>query len=143
MGIEFRILGPLEVAEDERRLPLGGQRQRALLAVLLLHANEAVSRDRLIDEVWGEEAPATVENAVQVYVSRLRKLVGSSNGDGFLSREGNGYLLTIVPEQLDANRFEQLVRDGRRARAAGDNDGAADALREALPVEDIPSFLPE
>jgi len=132
MGIEFRILGPLEVAEDERRLPLGGQRQRALLALLLLHANEVVSRDRLIDEVWGEEAPATVENAVQVYVSRLRKLVGSSNGDGFLSREGNGYLLTIVPEQLDANRFQQLVRDARRARAAGDNDGAADALCKAL-----------
>ena len=132
MRIEFRILGPLEVAEGERRLPLGGQRQRALLALLLLHANEVVSRERLIDEVWGEAAPATVENAVQVYVSRLRKLVQSSNGGVVVSREGNGYLLTIVPEQLDANRFEQLVRDGRRARAAGDNDRAADALCEAL-----------
>ena len=88
MRIDFRILGPLEVGEGEQRLPLGGQRQRALLALLLLHANEVVSRDRLIDEVWGEEPPATVDNAVQVYVSRLRKLLQSGNGGGSLSREG-------------------------------------------------------
>ena len=132
MRIDFRILGPLEVGEGEQRLPLGGQRQRALLALLLLHANEVVSRDRLIDEVWGEEPPATVDNAVQVYVSRLRKLLQSGNGGGSLSREGNGYLLTIEPEQLDATRFQQLVRDGRRARAEGDNERAAVALCRAL-----------
>ena len=132
MRIDFRILGPLEVAEGERRLPLGGQRQRALLALLLLHANEVVSRDRLVDEVWGEEPPATVDNAVQVYVSRLRKLLQSGNGGGSLSREGSGYLLTIEPDQLDANRFQQLVRDGRRARAEGDNERAAVALCRAL-----------
>jgi YVTN family beta-propeller protein len=144
MRIDFRILGPLEVGEGERRLPLGGQRQRALLALLLLHANEVVSRDRLIDEVWGEEPPATVDNAVQVYVSRLRKLLQSGNGGGSLSREGNGYLLTIEPEQLDANRFQQLVRDGRRARAEGDDERAAVALCRALelwrgsPLGDLP-----
>ena len=75
MNADFRILGPLEVAVDDRPLSLGGVKQRVLLALFLLHANEIVSRDRLIDEIWGESPPATVSAGLHVYVSRLRKLL--------------------------------------------------------------------
>ena len=74
--MEFRILGPLEVRENGREVPLGGSKQRALLASLLLHANEVVSRDRLIDELWGASPPPTASTALQVYVSQLRKSLG-------------------------------------------------------------------
>src|SRR5438445_9879553 len=72
--MEYRVLGPLEVRDGERSLPLAGAKQRALLALLLLNANHVVSRDRLIDELWGDEPPETAVTSVQVYVSRLRKL---------------------------------------------------------------------
>ena len=75
--MEFRILGPLEVLEEGRSLPLGGPRQRAVLAVLLLHANEVVSSERLIDELWGEEPPKTADATLRVYVSQLRKTLES------------------------------------------------------------------
>jgi DNA-binding SARP family transcriptional activator len=71
--MDFRLLGPLEVAEHDRSVVLGGVKQRALLAVLLLHANDVVSTEQLVDEVWGESPPATVAKSIQVYVSRLRK----------------------------------------------------------------------
>ena len=74
--MEYRILGPLEVRQGDESLPLGGAKQRALLALLLLNANRVVARDRLVDELWGEEPPATAVTTVQVYVSRLRKLLG-------------------------------------------------------------------
>ena len=74
--IEFRILGPLEVEDEGRLVPLGGTRQRAVLAILLLHHGEAVSVDRLVDELWGEQPPDTATKTVQVYVSRLRKELG-------------------------------------------------------------------
>src|ERR671937_47683 len=80
--MEFRILGPLEVEAEDGPLPLGSPKQRALLEVLLLNANEVVSRDRLIEEVWGEQPPATAPTALQVYVSRLRKLLEPSDGRG-------------------------------------------------------------
>jgi DNA-binding SARP family transcriptional activator len=76
--MEFRLLGPLEVAEQERLLPLGGRRQRSLLAVLLLHANEVVSVERLVDELWGESPSPMVAKSVQMYVSRLRKQLGAA-----------------------------------------------------------------
>ena len=72
----FRILGPLEVVEGDRSLPLGGPRQRALLAILILRANEVVSSERLADQLWGETPPPTAAKAIQVYVSKLRKLLG-------------------------------------------------------------------
>jgi DNA-binding SARP family transcriptional activator len=74
--VEFRILGPLEILDDGRALELGGAKQRAVLAVLVLHANRVVSRDQLIDAVWGERAPGTAAKALQVYVSQLRKALG-------------------------------------------------------------------
>jgi DNA-binding SARP family transcriptional activator len=89
--MEFRLLGPLEVVEHDRVLVLGGGRQRALFAVLLLHANEVVSADRLIDGLWGQSPPATAGKIVQVYVSRLRKELGN----GRLVTRSPGYVLRV------------------------------------------------
>ena len=129
-AIEFRVLGPLEVRADGDLLPLGSPKQRALLALLLLHANEPLSRDRLIDELWGEAAPASVNSALHVYLSRLRKQVGDQ-----LVRDGDGYHLRIEPDRLDATRFVELARRGREALAAGQTAHAAErARRRAGPV---------
>src|SRR3954463_8947033 len=102
--IEYRVLGPLEVREGDRPLPLGGEKQRALLALLVLNANRVVSRERLIDELWGDEPPETAVQSVQVYVSRLRKLLPP---DTLLTRPP-GYLLEAAPETIDLHRFERL-----------------------------------
>jgi DNA-binding SARP family transcriptional activator/ABC-type transport system substrate-binding protein len=126
--VEFRVLGPFEVVRDGTQLELGGARQRALLAVLLLHRGEAVSIDQLIDALWGERPPATAAKAVQVYVSRLRKALG----DGVLITRGGGYLLAGAAGQLDLDRFESIVSDGRRALEAGEARRAGARLREAL-----------
>jgi DNA-binding SARP family transcriptional activator len=122
--MEFRLLGPLEVSEHDRPLALGGARQRALLAVLLLQANELVSRDRLIDQLWGGSPPLTAAKTIQVYVSRLRKKLGG----GRLSTRPPGYILHVEAGELDVSRFEQLAAEARRSPP----DRAADKLREAL-----------
>ncbi len=132
MAIEFRILGPLELSAEGRVLPLGSQKQRALLGLLLMYANEALSRDRLIAELWAEAAPATVESALHVYLSRLRRLLESAGAGGALVREAHGYRLRVEPGQLDANRFERLVGEGSEALAAGKAEVAAERLRQAL-----------
>src|SRR6266536_2549394 len=132
MRIEFRILGPLELSAGGRVLPLGSPKQRALLALLLVHANETVSRDRLIEELWGDAAPASVESAVHVYLSRLRRLLDSAGGTGLLVRQAHGYRLRVEPDRLDATRFAGLAREGREALAAGEAERAADRLRRAL-----------
>ncbi|MDP9345281.1 MAG: AAA family ATPase, partial [Actinomycetota bacterium] len=122
--MEFRLLGPLEVAERDRPLALGGGKQRALLAVLLLHANDVVSTERLIDEVWGASPPATVAKSIQVYVSRLRKQLG----DGRLLTRAPGYVLRVEASEMDVARVERLL-----AEAAGaEPEAAARRLREAL-----------
>ena len=127
--MEFRILGPLEVRDEEgRELPLGSLRQRALLALLLLHAGELVSSDRLIDELWGERVPATAAKIVQNYVSRLRHALG----DGQLVTRGHGYVLELQPDALDLHRFESLAARGARALTSGDPKAASENLREAL-----------
>ena len=112
--MEFRLLGPLEVVEHDRPLALGGAKQRSLLAVLLLHANEVVAKEHLIDEVWGEAPPATVNKSVQTYVSRLRRQLG----DGRLETRAPGYVLRVEPAELDLARFEQLVDDAGGAEPA-------------------------
>jgi DNA-binding SARP family transcriptional activator len=126
--MEFLILGPLEVREGGRSLPLGGPRQRALLALLLLHANAVVSSDRLLDELWGEEAPESGAAALRVRVSQLRKLLP---GDVLQTRP-SGYLLRVDPDQLDLDRFERLAEGGRRALEEGDAAGASGLLGDAL-----------
>jgi YVTN family beta-propeller protein len=126
--VEFGVLGPIEVRRDGRELPLGGRKQRALLALLLLHANEAVSRDRLIDGVWGERPPPTVARTLDAYVSRLRKLLG----EGRLSRRPAGYQLRVEPGELDLVRFQGLREEGREQLARGEAANAAATLHSAL-----------
>jgi YVTN family beta-propeller protein len=126
--IEFRILGPLEAEDEGRLVPLGGSRQRAVLAILLLHRGEVLSVDRLVDELWGEQPPDTATKTVQVYVSRLRKELGQ---DVVLTR-GGGYLLDIEPDQLDAERFQRLTAEGRDALERGEARSASELLRQAL-----------
>ena len=128
--VEIRILGPLEVVEDGRPVVVAAPKVRALLAVLLLHRGEVVSTDRLIDALWGERASPTAAKTVQVYVSNLRKALG----DGLLVTEGRGYLLQTEPGQVDVDRFEALVAQGRPALDQGDALTAAALLREALGV---------
>ena len=111
--MEFRILGPLEVLEDGRPLELGGQKQRALLGVLLLHANEVVSQDQLIEALWEERPPETAPKALQVYVSQLRKLLGKER----LETRAPGYILRLAPEEFDLGRFERLLDEGKAREA--------------------------
>src|SRR5438045_7244672 len=105
--MEFRVLGPLEVRDGDGSLPLAGAKQRALLALLLLHANRVVSRDRLIDQLWGDEPPETAVTTVQVYVSRLRKLLPP----GTLVTRPPGYILAADPETVDLLRFERMLAE--------------------------------
>jgi DNA-binding SARP family transcriptional activator len=123
--LEFRILGPLEVLDDGAPVQLGGRNQRALLTLLLLRANEAVSTERLVDQLWGEHPPRTATTSLQNAVSQLRKLLGPGL---LLQTRPTGYVLELDAGQLDLTRFEQLVRE---ARAADPADGAL-LLREAL-----------
>jgi DNA-binding SARP family transcriptional activator len=123
--VEFRILGPLEVVDGSSQLALGGARQRALLALLLTRANEVVSTDRLIDELWGERTPKAAGNALQYHVSRLRKLLGGA--DAIVTKDP-GYLIQVGPDELDLLRFERLVEEGQRSSP----ETAARLLRDAL-----------
>jgi DNA-binding SARP family transcriptional activator len=134
--MEFCILGPLEVVEGDRVVALGGGTERVLLAVLLLHANEVVPSERLIDELRCEAAPATVAKSVQVYVSHLRRALRggpAENGvDGLLVTRAGGYMSRLEPGQVDLDRFERLLQDGPRSLSAGEPERAAGTLREAL-----------
>ncbi len=126
--MEFGILGSLAVWVDGRELPLGGAKQRALLAVLLLRPNELVPRARLVEELWGEEPPATAVKAVQGYVSHLRKVLG----EAVLETRPGGYVLCLEAGALDVQRFEGLLEQGRRLLADGAAEEAGRVLREAL-----------
>ncbi len=128
--MEFRILGPLEVLEDGVPIELGAPKQRAVLAVLLLHANDVVSADRLIDLVWGEDPPRTAAHSVQIYVSDLRKSF-DGNGDVIVTRRP-GYELRTDPDTIDAHRFEQFVGDASAAWRDGERGAAKGAARDAL-----------
>jgi DNA-binding SARP family transcriptional activator/tetratricopeptide (TPR) repeat protein len=134
--MEFRILGPIEVVDGDHRLALGGPKQRALLGLLLLHANKVVSSDRLIDELWSGEGREDAIRALQVAISRLRRALepdrtsGSRNG-AVLTR-APGYLLRVDDECLDVKRFEALLSEGLEASASGDVRLARRALDRAL-----------
>lgn len=130
--LEFRVLGPVEASADSVPLELGGPKQRAVLALLLLRANEFVSRERLIDEVWGDAPPAAARDTMKVYVGRLRRLLSPNAGPAAVASRGGGYSLAIDPEQVDLHRFNRLAERGSDALAAGDVEGAAALLREAL-----------
>jgi len=111
--MDFRLLGPLEVWHEGRALELRGQKRRAVLALLLLHANEVVSRDRLIDELWEEHPPANASAALQNHISRLRKDLGPE----LLVTKESGYLLSVDPAALDVRRFERLVSEAGKLAA--------------------------
>src|SRR4051812_19927178 len=127
--MEFRILGPLEVRSERGPLALGGVKPRAILALLLLDAGEAISGERPALGVWGEEAPAGAVKTVQVHVSRLRKALGDGE---IVETTPAGYRVRVGPSELDAKRFAALVEEGRRSLAAGQAAHAAGVLREAL-----------
>src|ERR1041385_9109250 len=113
VAVDFAILGPLEVTDGGRSIAVGGPKQRALLAILLLHAHEGVSRDRLVDGIWGEHPPANPSQALDTYVSRLRKALGGDR----IARRDAGYAVRVEPGELDLDRFEALAASGRFADA--------------------------
>jgi DNA-binding SARP family transcriptional activator len=125
--LEFRILGPLEVVDDEQVLHLSGQKQRALLALLLLDANRVVSTDRIVDALWGEQPPRTAATSLQNFVSQLRKLLGSD----VVVTKPPGYQLRIAPQQLDLERFVRLVDE---SRTEGSPVERSSKLRRALAI---------
>jgi DNA-binding SARP family transcriptional activator len=127
--VEYRILGPLEVEENGRARRLGGAKQRALLAVLLVHANEVVSADRLVESVWGEHPPATAAKTLQVHVSRLRKALGR---EGRLESRAGGYVLELAAGELDLDRFRELSAEAVGALERNEPRSACELLREAL-----------
>jgi DNA-binding SARP family transcriptional activator len=107
--LEFRILGPLEIADESGSIALSGQKQRALLGLLLIHAGEVLSTDRIVDELWGEQPPRTAMTSLQNFVSQLRKVLPPD----VVVTKPPGYLIRIEPDQLDLRRFERLVAEAR------------------------------
>ena len=112
--MEFKILGPLEVFEDGRQIEIRAAKQRALLAILLLHANHVVSTDHLIEALWDDEVPETAQKALQVYISRLRKALGKER----LETKASGYRLRVEQGELDLERFQSLAEDDPREALA-------------------------
>jgi DNA-binding SARP family transcriptional activator len=132
-SVEFRILGPVEVVSDGRVIALGSLKPRALLVILLLHANEVVSRERLIDDLWGDQPPETAAASLHTYVSQLRKLVEANSGEPkLLVTRAPGYVLRVDPEHVDLKQFELLARRGKSELIAGDANTAASTLAAAL-----------
>jgi DNA-binding SARP family transcriptional activator/streptogramin lyase len=129
--VKFRILGPLEVLEGGEPVALGTLKERLVLGVLLLHANEFVSRERLIDDLWGETPPPTARKAINVYVSNLRKALGRAGADPIATASG-GYRLQVEPDAVDAYRAQLLMARAREQAVQGEPESAAEDLREAL-----------
>ena len=134
--LEFHLLGPLEVLDGGSPLSLGGPKQRALLASLLIHSGEVVSVDRIMEDLWGDHPPKTAQTALHVYVSHLRKLLEPERGKGeaaaLLASRAPGYVIDVDPEQVDLTRFQRLASQGRLALDAGDPRVGGGALHEAL-----------
>jgi DNA-binding SARP family transcriptional activator len=127
--LEFRFLGPLEVVDGGRVLPLGGPKQRATLAILLLHVNRVVSVDRLADDLYAGSPPVTAVTQVHRQISDLRKTLGAG---AVIETRPPGYLIRVGDGQVDLHRFERLPEEGRHALDRGDAEAAAERLREAL-----------
>src|SRR5215831_9502749 len=127
--VEFAILGPLQATRDRTPIDLGGTRQRAVLALLLIYANEVVPSERLIDGLWGLQPPASAAHSVQVYVSGLRKALepgrGSHEPAQVVVTRPPGYMVRVEDETLDRSCFERLLGVGRQALRDGDPCAAA------------------
>ena len=134
--MQFNVLGSLEVIDGDRHVPLGGHRQRAVLAMLVLSANRVIALDRLVDELWPDKPPAQATNALQTYISKLRGALEPERAPRepprILRSEAPGYVLAVNPEDIDVARFEHSARDGRRLLKAGDAQAAHDELVAAL-----------
>jgi DNA-binding SARP family transcriptional activator/tetratricopeptide (TPR) repeat protein len=132
--VEFRILGPLEVRDGERILPIGGARRRAVLGLLLLDANRVVPVDRLVDGVWGDSPPASAQASLQNQLARLRHELGER-----IVTRAPGYLLRVAPGELDLDAFRQLVGEAKSAEPeiAADRLRAALALWRGAPLADL------
>ena len=126
--MEFRILGPLEVWDEGSEVSLGGPKLRGLLVLLLLHPNEIVPTERLIEGLWGEDSPERAADALRVNISRLRKALPKN----VLTTRSPGYTIRLEPDELDLHRFERLVDEGRSLLARGLAADASERLREAL-----------
>jgi DNA-binding SARP family transcriptional activator len=126
--MQFRLLGPLEVIDGDEPIVIAAPKQRALLAMLVLHHGERVSVDRIADALWGEAAPATATKTVQVYVAQLRKALG----EGLLLTEPGGYRAVVEGDDLDVVAFERLLDDGTRLLEEGNAEAARRTLEAAL-----------
>jgi YVTN family beta-propeller protein len=130
--LEFRVLGPVEVRAGGRIMPLGGPKQRALLADLILNAGTIVSTARLIDDLWGDAAPATADHTVETYIARLRRILRDGSAPGVLLTRPPGYVLEVESGRVDCLRFEQLLKDATAAADGGDDNQASALLAAAL-----------
>jgi DNA-binding SARP family transcriptional activator/tetratricopeptide (TPR) repeat protein len=126
--MQVRILGPFQLEEGGRRITIGGLRQRAVLASLVLHANEVMPSEQLLVELWGEDSPPSAANALQAAISRLRRVLPA----GRLITTAPGYMLRVFPAELDVSQFEQLIFEGRDVLAAGAEAEAVQLLDQAL-----------
>src|SRR5580658_9652798 len=142
--MRFRLLGPLEIRAGEDWRGIGAPKWRSILAALLINAGQIVPADVLINEVWPDSPPAKAGNLISIYVLRLRRLLGDTDGAILVTR-APGYQLRLAPGDTDAGVFETLVREGRRAYVAADPERAAAQLAEALalwrgsPLADVPA----
>jgi len=132
--LRFQLLGQLAVRTEDRELQLGSPKQKAVLAVLLLHANEIVPTDRIVDMVWGDHPPRTAEHSVQIYISELRKALSNRTSSDMIDTRPPGYVINVPPEAVDTFRFERLVRDGLSAIRAGDMARGRLRLTKALEI---------
>jgi DNA-binding SARP family transcriptional activator/streptogramin lyase len=130
--VEYRILGPLEIQANGELIRLGPAKERALLGILLLHANDVVAGDRLVEELWGERPPESAGKLVHVYVSRLRKTLEQAGAKPVVETRAPGYVATVGDNEIDAARFERLVADAHSSAAAGDFEAALTTYEAAL-----------
>ncbi len=140
MALEIKLLGRVDVLIDGQELPLGGSKQRAVLALLALRANRTVGADELIDALWEDRPPLSAAKNVQLYVSRLRKVLADDGSDARIVTHGRGYELQIPDDAVDAVRFERLVDRACREAAQGIADGTAQSALElwrGSPLADV------
>jgi WD40 repeat protein/DNA-binding SARP family transcriptional activator len=140
VSFEIKVLGRVDLLIDGRGVPLGGSKQRAVLAMLALRANHTISADELIDGLWGERPPASAAKNVQLYVWRLRKAIGTNGSGARIVTRGRGYELQVAADTVDAARFERLVELGRREAEQGIVDGSIHGALElwhGAPLADV------
>jgi DNA-binding SARP family transcriptional activator len=142
VALEIRVLGRVDALVGGHALPLGGSKQRAVLAMLALRANRTVSADELIDGLWGDRPPASAAKMVQLYVHRLRKAFGKDSSEARIVTRGRGYELQLPDEAVDAGRFERLVDRARAEAERGIVNGSARGaleLWQGAPLADVAS----